>query len=197
METIVTDQNPDDAVISSAETENTDANEQRIPKSRFDEVNNRAKAAERKLAQLEAAEAQRLEQEQLAKGEHQKVIDALKPKAERAEALEAALQTYYEAELAGVPEDKRGLIPDGDVTTRLDWLKKAKTAGLFGLPKAPDLDAGAQGDRTKTAPLSNEERQMMAASGMTEKDWRETQARMRAQANIRASIPGALVQGKE
>lgn len=127
-------------------TQNTDT-DARIPKSRFDEVNNAKKALEDKLKQYEAVDAQRLEAERLAKGEHEQIIADLKPKAERAAALEASLQTYLDAEIADIPDDKRDLIPDGDVTEKLRWVKNAKAKGVFGVPRAPQTDAGTTGDK--------------------------------------------------
>lgn len=132
-------------VSPSAGTQNT---EQTVPYSRFKEVNEAAKAAAERLAALEAAEKQRQEQEALARGEHQKVIDGLKPKAERADVLEAALKGYLDAELAELTDEQRGLVPDGDVTAQLAWLKKAKASGLFARtqPPPPPTDAGNRGD---------------------------------------------------
>lgn len=147
---------------SSAATQNT---EQQIPYSRFKEVNAAKTAAEKRLAELEAADAKRKEAEALANGEFQKVIDDLKPKAERMTALEAALKTYLDAEIADIPEDKRDFIPQGDVTTTLAWVKQAKAAGLFGTPRAPELDAGTRGDKA-TAPAKLTAAELTIAKNM-------------------------------
>lgn len=154
---------------TSATTENT---EQHIPYSRFKEVNAAKTAAEKELARLKDAEARRLEAEQLARGEHQKVIDDLKPKAERAAALEATLQTYYDAEIADIPEDRRDLIPDGDVTAKLAWVKNAKAKGVFGTPRAPEMDAGVRGDKTAApAKLTALQHEYARAAGMTDDEY--------------------------
>lgn len=140
---------------TSAATENT---EQSIPYSRFKEVNAAKTAAEKELARLKDAEAKRLEAEQLANGEYQKVIDDLKPKAERVTALEAALKTYLDAEIAEIPESMRDLIQGGDITEQLKWIKAAKAKGVFGTPRAPEMDAGARGDRPQKPPTAEAQR---------------------------------------
>lgn len=92
----------------------------------------------------EDKEAERL----TAEGKFKELVDQYKPKAERADALEAALKGYFDLEIADVPEEKRSLIPAGPVETQLTWLKQAKSQGLFGEPKKkPDgSDHKKQGD---------------------------------------------------
>ncbi len=169
-----------------AGAQNTDPTEQHIPKARFDEVNSARRVAEKRLAELEAKEAERNEAESLAKGEYTKLIDDLKPKAELAKALEATVKEYFELELADVPEDRRDLIPDGDVATKLKWLKKAKLAGVFGTPKAPNLDAGVTGDKGKPSlKLTDEERQLAQMAGMTPEQY----ATYKAGGKVTATVP--------
>lgn len=91
-----------------------------IPKSRFDEVLQKAKTFEAKLKEIEMAES-------LKKGEFEKVITELKPKAERVDQLEAALAEHLETVLQDIPEEKRSLIPDGDVATRLTYINKNRS----------------------------------------------------------------------
>lgn len=92
------------------------------------------------------ASRQREEQEALARGEHQKVIEALKPQAEQAERYKQTLQKYLDAEIAGIPEDKRLLVPKGDIESQLEWIALAKQSGLFSRIPAPNMDEGVQGD---------------------------------------------------
>ena len=151
---------------STAGSANTDAGQEnaepRIPKSRFDEVNNARKQAEAELAKLKAAEEARLEKERLDKGQHEQVIAELKPKAERALQLEATLKEYLQGEIDAIPADLRTLVPAGDVTQQLAWIKQAKAAGLFAKQTAPNTDAGARGD-SKAATKVTPEHQSAAA----------------------------------
>ena len=87
----------------------------------------------------EAAENERLK----SAGKHEELIKSLEPKAKRADELEKAVTTYYELEIADIPEEKRTLIPDGSVESRLAWIKKAKSQGIFGTPDKKDPPKGA------------------------------------------------------
>lgn len=86
------------------------------------------RAAEKEKAD---AEQKRLQDE----GKFKELVESLKPKAERADALETALKGYFDLEIADIPEDKRNLIPAGPVETQLTWVKNAKGQGIFGVPK--------------------------------------------------------------
>jgi seryl-tRNA synthetase len=94
------------------------------------------------------ANRERDEADALARGEHQKVIEALKPQAEQAERYKATLQKYLDAEIAGIPEDKRLLVPKGDIESQLEWIALAKQSGVFSAPRQPlvDIGAGVVGD---------------------------------------------------
>lgn len=82
------------------------------------------------------------------KGQFEELVKSLEPKAKRADELEKSLQGYFDLEVADVPEDKRSLIPAGNVETRLTWLKEAKSKGIFGEPakKPENADHKKQGD---------------------------------------------------
>lgn len=137
--------------------------ENSIPYARFKEVNARAKSAEKRLAELEAAEAARQEDEAKKRGDYDKLINDLKPKAARAAELEATLREYLDAEIADIPEDKRDLIPEGDIAAQLRWVKAAKAKGLFTAPpKAPNMDFAATGDSKKVVKVP-ETQQTLAA----------------------------------
>jgi hypothetical protein len=143
-----------------------------IPYSRFQEVNNEKKKLADQLQKLMDAESQRQQAEALKAGDFQKVIDDLKPKAERVDALESTLKKYLEAELATVPDQFKGLVPGGDVTMQLEWIRQAKATGLFGRTPAPNTDAGAVGDpKPSTVKLSEMEQQMARRFGMTDEDY--------------------------
>lgn len=158
-------------------TENTTRSqpENQVPYNRFKEVNDAKNAAEARLKQFEDEKAQRAQEEALKKGEFEKVIGDLKPKAERAAALEQALKGYLDAEIADIPEDMRTLVPTGDVIAQLGWVKQAKTAGLFANKlKAAPLDGGPQGDGgggSTTVKLSPEQKAAAQRSGMTDEQF--------------------------
>lgn len=167
---------PDATTVTSAVTENTVAVngqvEQRIPKSRFDEVNTARKVAEDKLAAIEKQQQVAAQADALKKGEFEKVIADLEPKAKRVDALEATLKEYLEKEVAGIPEAMRDLIPAGDVTAQLAWIIQAKAKNLFSRTPAPGTDAGETGDKKPPAlKLTDEQKKMALKSSMTEEQF--------------------------
>lgn len=141
------DQDTDDG--TSAETENpgADDREPMIPRERFDTVNQRAKDAEKKLAELEAerekerkaaniaAEKQLAEQgkfKELYESEQQKVIAAetktadleatLKTTQDALDALTAVFQEQVSKRMESVPEYVRDLLKDKPPLDVADWL---------------------------------------------------------------------------
>lgn len=147
--------------------QNTDSTQGSIPYSRFKEVNDAKKTAEDKLRQYEEAERKRAEEEALKRGEFETVINDLRPQAERATHLEEALRGYLEAELADVPQHMRDLVPQGDITSQLAWIKQAKAKGMFARQPAPNTDAGATGDPKQSLKLSDAEQAMARKLGLT------------------------------
>lgn len=133
---------------SSAETENTDI---MIPKTRFDEVNNRLKSLE-KERENERKAARKAEEKRLAEQEDWKTLHEqaaqrlaeIEPKAEFAEKAEEALQNYLKAEIDTLPEQYRDIVPD-DLSTigKLNWLAKNKAKFMKASPV--DLGAGKRG----------------------------------------------------
>ena len=81
-----------------------------IPKSRFDEINNKLKALE--------TEAKARETE----------LATLKPKATMADALSIKLRAQIDAEIAKWPEQVKAMAPakDAPITDWLDWTEKAR-----------------------------------------------------------------------
>ncbi len=97
-------------------------------------------------AEAREAEGAKAREEDLKKqGQYQKLLEEQTPKFEVLQAQtkrqEAALSGYLEAELKGVPESMKLLIPEGDAVSKLEWITKAKAAGAFGDKKA----AGGKG----------------------------------------------------
>jgi hypothetical protein len=149
-----------------AEAQNTES-QGSIPYDRFKQVNDARKQAEDRLKQYEEAERKRAEDEALKRGEFEKVINDLKPQAERAAQLEEALKGYLEAELVDVPAHMRDLVPAGDITTQLTWTRQAKAKGLFNRQPAPNTDAGATGDPKQALKLSDDEQTMARKLGLS------------------------------
>lgn len=165
---------------SSAGTQNT---ESMIPKSRFDEVNERMRRAEEALAKFrqdtEAAEAERLkkqgEWQQIAENER-KAAEALKPYRDRAEALEAMLKETNAKRIERVPEAMRSLIPVDYPPERLSAWLESNWERLIGKP-APDIDAGAgaaTGSGAAAAKLTAEELELARLAGMTPEQYAES-----------------------
>lgn len=154
-----------------AQNTDTAGQTQSIPYDRFKQVNDAKKAAEDKLKQYEDAERKRAEEEALKRGDFENVINGLKPKAERADALEEALKGYLEAELTEVPANMRDLLPTGDITAQLAWIKQAKSKGLFNRVPAPNTDAGATGDPKPQTKLTDEQRTLARQFGMTDDEY--------------------------
>ncbi len=62
----------------------------------------------------------------------QELYEGSVPKVKLADELSVAVQAYYDAEVDGLSDEQKALIPDGAPHTKLAWLKKAKAAGVFG-----------------------------------------------------------------
>ena len=128
-----------------------DQPEHMIPKSRFDEVNERARKAEERIAQIEAEQKAETEKrlaeqskfQELAENRGKELVEA-QAKASKVESYEKTLQDVLASQVEGLPEDKRGLIPD-ELTTqqKLSWL--AKNSAILKAPAAFDIGAGRNG----------------------------------------------------
>jgi hypothetical protein len=115
-----------------------------IPKTRFDEVNNKMKELQ---DQLDAFNKKK-EQEELdskkkqgkfeelyndAQGELETFKSQSEQASQRIEQLEGIIQTLVDAELEAVPEELRDLVPENFTTEqKLSWITNAKKKGLFG-----------------------------------------------------------------
>ena len=138
------------AQTTTDESKNT-GTEHMIPKSRFDEVNKKAKELEDKLNKFneerqKEIEARLVEQQQykeLAEKRGKELAEA-QAKAKKVEDYEQTLADVYKASLSELPEDMRDLVPE-ELTTqqKLNWLSKNKARLLK--PNSPDLGAGKRG----------------------------------------------------
>lgn len=141
-------------------------------KAHFEKQNRLEKKemAER-LAAFEQAEEARKRKEQEAQGEFQDIIKDLEPKAKRAEELEKIAGEILDQEMQSIPEQFHGLIPDGAIEFRLQWVANAKAQGLFDKPRAPETDAGVRGDAVKPIKLTPEQRDMAKRLNMTDEEY--------------------------
>jgi ribonucleoside-triphosphate reductase len=140
-----------DETKQAEENKNKGDNEHMIPKSRFDEVNEAKRKAEERLAKIEADQKIETEKRLIEQQEYQKLAETrgkeladLQPKAAKVDAMEKTLVEVLTAQVAELPEDKRGLIPDELSTQqKLNWL--AKNAAILKAPAAIDVGAGRHG----------------------------------------------------
>ncbi|MGM0904257.1 MAG: hypothetical protein ACQEXB_24535 [Bacillota bacterium] len=127
-----------------ASNQQTEQAQHMIPKSRFDEVNQKFKDVQTQLNELLSAkqEADRKAQEEQGKFQElyentSKEYSDFKSKFEsvdtRAKELEGVINGLLETKLEAIPQDYHDLIP-GNLTPeqKLDWINKAETKGLFG-----------------------------------------------------------------
>lgn len=133
----------------SEETKNTEGH--MIPKARFDEVNNEAKALRKRLDELDAEKKARDEKQLEEQGKYKELIDSLRSqlvevsgKASKVEEYEATLGKLLQAELAALPEQSRRLVPEKlSIQDRLDYI--AENRELLVKPAAPNIGAGSKG----------------------------------------------------
>ena len=130
----------------------------------------RKENAGHRTAKTAAERAAHAAQEQAAKeqGQWQKLAEQYEPKAKRADALETYITDALAVELKAVPERLQAVIPQfDDPLQTLQWVQKAKLAGVFAPPPAPQTDAGARGAPAATTLENKKER--AARLGV---DWR-------------------------
>jgi seryl-tRNA synthetase len=133
----------------AAEPQKSD-NEPMIPKSRFDEINQRAKEAEARLLALEterkAENEKRLEEQErwkeLAEERAAKLAEAER-KAAKADEYETEMKSYVEESLAKIPDDLKSLVPDGSPEQQFKWLKRNFEKLVKPVP--PSTAAGTRG----------------------------------------------------
>lgn len=113
---------PTPAPASPASPAPTPETPQTVPYSRLKEEIDKRKEQDDELARLRGEDKKRKDEEAIAKGEFSKVIDELKPKAARAEALEKSLNTVVEAEMKAIPEARRSLVPDLPPEKKLEYI---------------------------------------------------------------------------
>jgi hypothetical protein len=127
-----------------SQNQNQQQNENFIPKSRFDEVNNKYKELQDQLDAFTKKQQQEELDAKKKKGEFENLYNEASQELEntksqfeqtsqRVEQLEGIIQTLVDAELEAVPEDMRDLVPENfTAEQKLSWITNAKKKGLFG-----------------------------------------------------------------
>lgn len=149
----------------AAEPLNTGQAGHTIPKSRFDEVNERRKALEAQLAEMQAArdaeETERLAEQNQWKELAEKraaQLAELERAAQQRDAYASAIQATNTQRMDALPEAVRALAPDyADDPVRLSaWLDRAEgfSPPDAGPPPPPNADGPAGNQRKHTPALS-------------------------------------------
>lgn len=73
---------------------------------------------------------------------------------ENAERLEAVIKTMVDSKIESIPEEYKGLIPEGNPEAQLAWLTKATETGLFNKKTNPELEIGRTLSTDKKQPES-------------------------------------------
>lgn len=146
----------------------------------------RDEAASRRVALKQHEEqARQREQQRLAEqGQWKELAESraaelneLQPYRERAEALESMLRDSNKSRIDTIPEDMRALVPTDYAPEKLaSWLD----ANMMRLTKpiAPKLDGGAAGGSASTVTLTDEEKQVARATGMSLEDYAKYKQRI-------------------
>lgn len=120
-----------------------DQKEIMIPKSRFDEVNNKYKELKAKLEEIEAANKKKEEEVAQQRGEFENLYNQAKSELEtvkkerkaaqeRVEVLEGVINQLLEAKLEEIDKEYHDLIPDSlTPEQKLAWVTSAQKKGLF------------------------------------------------------------------
>lgn len=153
--------NEDTGEATPDAAENTDSQGHMIPKSRFDEINERMKAAETALREATEKREKEEEERKRKQGEYESLYEEAKGKLgemtpkletlqERVQALEAAITANNDARMERIPEPMRKLVPKDLMTPEelSKWLDENQE--VLVKPSAPDVDAGVRGERGKT-----------------------------------------------
>lgn len=147
-----------DDTQDNMESQNTPAEvtktEHMIPKSRFDEVNNKLKQLQKQIDDTAAAQADKEKQSLLEQNKYKELYEALlkeheplKQAQEKATRYQTALEASNQARLERIPEDKRGLIPEYDDPVKLGaWLdRNLAIITEPSKPQPPNLNGAAGG----------------------------------------------------
>ena len=174
----VEEEKKDDVKEASAGTEKAEK-EHMIPKGRFDEINAKLADEKKRADALEKAaidkEEQALKDDKKYKELYEKsvgTINKLKPQADALEAAEETLNKVLEAQIAQIPEDKRGLIPTyGTTEERLAYI--GANGDLLRKADAFDIGASSKGGKKQkdSVVLTEEQKAMAKKTGVPEEQY--------------------------
>lgn len=149
----------------------------------------RDEAASRRVAlKKHEEEARQREQQRLAEqGQWKELAESrakelsdLQPYRDRAEALETMLRDSNKHRIEQIPEDMRALVPTDYAPEKLaSWLDA--NISRLTKPIAPRLDGGASGGSGNTVTLTDEEKQVARATGMSLEDYAKYKQRILGQ----------------
>lgn len=161
--------------------------EHMIPKSRFDEVNEERRKLQDEIAAIRANEKAEAERQLAEQNKYKELADVRAADLEKARtdlaksqaelgkisAYEKTLAEVLAAQVAALPEEKRGLVPDELSTAqKLSWL--AKNAAILKAPQAPNIGAGVRGGtEATTVNLSPEEMAFAQRFGMNPEEYQK------------------------
>jgi dsDNA-specific endonuclease/ATPase MutS2 len=153
-EELKTDQTNPEVKEPEVKKEETKQQDAMIPKTRFDEINEKYKEMAEKVSAFEKAqeqakadaEAKELEaKKEQGKFEElyqttQKELETYKQYENRSKELEGLITNMVEEKLKSVPEEMHDLVPSNLTAEQtLDWLSKAESKGLFGTKEAKEI----------------------------------------------------------
>jgi hypothetical protein len=126
---------PDDTSASTA-----DGKDVTVSKTEYDKLYAAHQEMMDKAKKREEAEKKKADDALKEQGKFKELYENLKATSEAGVTTlakyEAALKGYLEAETKDLSAEHKALIPSGDIASQLEWLTKAKTAGLVGTKKA-------------------------------------------------------------
>ena len=85
-------------------------------------------------AQQETVKTKTLEEQK----KYQELYEGVKAKASLADELSAVVGNILKENMEGLTDDQKALVPEGPPHKQLDWVAKARKAGIFGKSPAPE-----------------------------------------------------------
>lgn len=164
-----TDTPPSDEMKNTGNEGVDDKKEHMIPKSRFDEVNNKFKDMQTQLNTLlnEKQEAEQKQKEesgqfqelyQTQKTEFDTVKQSVTQLETRNQELEAVVGNLLESKLKDVPETLHKLIPSNySVVEKLNWLIEAESTGVFGTKVNTPIGEQTNGNANQQLTMTKDE----------------------------------------
>jgi len=171
--------NQEQSMTKDVQEENANNTDQAyVSRERMNEVLRANKDLQARLEQVEKERQEQLEEQLKEQGRYKELAEQrakelaeLKPKAETVDTYEATLISVLNTQLAEIPENMRGLIPDElNTQQKLNWLSKNKA--LLLKPRPLDIGAGKQGGSApETLDLTPEELETAKRFGMSPEEY--------------------------